>query len=663
MPRHNRLLIPVVSTALAFGCGDEDKKSDASDSDTRDSSSETSPPGDTVEPDGDIVDPDTAPPDDTLAPDGDTSTTDPGALLALRMEATVGVLLDEVPASARARLLAQLEDKDEAFWRERAVRQVEFTSYRLIFRNFYYEEGEGKHILPLPPVDTWDIVFSSAPEVRTIDGHQVLARDYTFTSTLLGPEDEAVKADARLDAPGKVVEETYVLPVDPEHVFERTGYACMNEEDFPPNSVDTENARLFYDDLCEGSVLIENGGCHLSYPIPDESCVDAVKAKIGSVETAVTFERLAWDEAIANDARRGAQLPGVAELRALPEGVADNRIVYRWIEPDSCAIAEGCVGGSGWRRLLQFTATVQNLGAVDALLGDVSPGSGPYDNRLVSMSECHGHMHFNHYGAFAFGEGEAGANGGKRAFCVESTWRYFNNEDTPFTHPYTCTYQGTAAGWGDDYIAGLDCQWVDVTDIDTSEASYDSTLTFHVNPDKFLCEGEAITDASGALTFEPTEFTNEAGEIESRIACEEIDGAADNNVATAPVTLPAGTGGLITEPCTRGQIGPARNCGFSAPDDTITCAAGEIVNFTCRGGSETAPAAVRICEASGKLGAIPCTYNDALANKVVAGADIKFEVACPAVRDAASGENGGLVGLYGAPLIPGDAFTLSCNRE
>jgi hypothetical protein len=599
---------------------------------------------------------------DDSSGDNDVVNSDPGSLLGLSMDSTVGVLLDEVPESARARAIAELEAKPDAFWEERARRQIEATSYRLIFRNLYFEPADGKGILPLPPVEQWKITFKGEPALREIDGHAVFAVDYTFTSTLLGPADQAVQADARLTAPGASVEEEFVLPVDPEHIFERTDFACMNEADFPPNSVDTENARLFYDDTCEGGVLVENDGCHLSYPIPDDSCADAVAKHIGAVETKVRFERLAWDTALADSVRVGTQKPGIAELRAMPEGVADNRIVYRYFAADSCAISEGCVGGAGWRRLLQFTATVQNLGAVDNALGDVSEGSGPVTNRLVSLSECHNHMHFNHYGKFTFGDGSAQL-GSKRAFCLESTWRYFNNEDTPFTHPYTCTYQGTAAGWGDDYIAGLDCQWVDVTPIDTTTAPHTSSLTFHVNPDKFLCEGTPRTNDEGELLYEVTDFTNEAGEFESRMSCNEVDGAQDNNVATAQVTLPEGTGGLLTTACTRAQLGPKRNCGFEAPTGTVSCTPGATATFSCNGGSATEPAVVRVCEGSGKLGAIPCLYREALASETLVGTAVDVTFTCPEARDADAGETGGLVGVFTAPLLEGDETDVTCTLK
>ena len=626
MLRRARSLPPLLAATLGFGCGDDPK------------------PAASV---------------DAL---GDTAVVnaDPGSMLALTMDSTVGVLLDEIPQSAQARAVAALEDKPESFWEDRARRQIEATGYRLIFRNLYFEPEEGKGILPLPPVEKWVITFKGPAGLREIDGHKVWARDFRFASVLLGPADQAELADARLTAPGVAVEEDFVLPVDPEHILERTDFACMNEADFPPNSVDTENARSFFDDTCTGGTTVENDGCHLSFPIPDKDCAEAIRDHIGAVATKVRFERIAWDEATADAARHGQQLPGVSELRAMPEGVADNRVVYRYFAPDSCAISEGCVGGAGWRRLLQFTATVQNLGAVDSAIGDVSPGTPPVTNRLVSMSECHGHMHFNHYGNFTFGAGGQHL-GSKRAFCLESTWRYFNNEDTPFTHPYTCSFQGTAAGWGDDYIAGLDCQWVDVTPVDTRDAPHTADLTFHVNPDRFLCEGTFITDAEGQMTFVETEFTNEAGEKESRIACEETEGAADNNVATASVTLPRGNGGMLTTPCARGQLGPKRNCGFSAPSEGITCTPGETVTLSCTGGSATEPGVARVCEGSNVLGTIPCLFREALGSVTLTGAAVDVTVTCPAVRSADIGEDGGLIGVYTGAALEGDAVTVSCE--
>lgn len=572
----------------------------------------------------------------------DDEAPDPGALITVTMQSRVGVLLDEIPATARARLAADLLARPAAFWEVRARRQISTALYRLVYRHFY---GEGLGQLPLPPASLWRIQIQPAERV-TIDGHDLVVAPYAFSSTLLTPTDEPGLADARLARIGGVVEEAFVLPADPEHLLERTGYACMNESDFPPNSVDTENAPAFFDDTCAAGDAED--GCHLTPPIPTMSCVEALEAAVGRVDVTFRFERAPWSDTLAASVRVGEPRAGGAQLKALEEGVADHRIVYRYFSESSCAIDEGCVGAPGWRRLLQFTASMHNVGDEDVALGDVGFDSPVVANNMVSFSACHQHMHFNHYGDFRFGQDDT--LGAKRAFCLESTSRYSNNETTPLVHPHSCEFQGTARGWGDDYIAGLDCQWVDITTVDAT-GGLAAPLTFEVNPDAFLCEGTLVRDAQGQVQFEPTEFVNEMGLVESRFKCEPFPDAAADNTVTAQVVVPA-EGGLVTGPCRDFQVGPARNCGFARRGGVITCTPGATVTVSCEGGSDAAPAAVRVCEASHLLGAIPCLFADALGRGVATADPLEVTFTCPAARSMA--ETGGLAFVYVGPLIGGD---------
>ncbi len=567
------------------------------------------------------------------------------------MNSQVGVLLDEVPDAARERLASDLLARPSAFWAARARRQVSTALYRLTYRNFY---GENQGQLPLPPVERWQITVQPATRAN-IDGHDLVLASYSFASTLLTPTDEPARADARLASVAGVVDEAFVLPADPEQLFERTGYACMNETDFPPGSVDTENAPAFYDDACAAGMV--TNGCHLTPPIPTLSCQEAVQAAIGGVDATFHFERIAWNAALADAARVGVARAGGAQLQAVQAGVEDNRIVYRYFPAGSCAIAEGCVGAPGWRRLLQFTATMQNTGDTDAALGDVGPDSAIVAQHMVSFSECHQHMHFNHYGDFSFG-GDQGL-GSKRAFCLESTARYFNNETTPLVHPYSCQLQGTARGWGDDYIAGLDCQWIDITPVDAT-GGLTAALRFQVNPDGFLCEGAQKQGSDGQPLFEPTSFTNEAGETESRFQCDAFPDAAADNVVTTDVTVPDHAGGMVTQPCRRFQVGPKRNCGFGGAGAPIACTQGQEARLRCTGGLSGVPIALRLCEVSAALGAIPCTFNDALGSAILAGAAQEVPFRCPEPRSV--DEPGGLVHMYLAPLVDGDSVSgVSCT--
>src|SRR5207342_1332130 len=96
---------------------------------------------------------------------------------------------------------------------------------------------------------------------------------------------------------------------------------------------------------------------------------------------------------------------------------------------DSCAIAEQCVGGKGFRRLLQFNASEKNTGTRPVDIGDVDyffdTPDDPTPNanhHIYEYSACHMHYHFSHYATFSFG-GDTGL-GSKRAFCLESVARY-----------------------------------------------------------------------------------------------------------------------------------------------------------------------------------------------------------------------------------------------
>jgi hypothetical protein len=170
---------------------------------------------------------------------------EPGALVRTTSEGTVGVLLDEIPSSMRARVAAALAAKPPAFWRERATQQLRLTNYRLVFREFFYVRPRKQ--LPLPPESLWRISLLGKPERRTIQGHDVMAVDYRFSSTLLTDAASPAISEPRLRQIGGTWSEPFILPVDPELVLQRTGYACLNEDSYPFNSVDSEEIDAFYD--------------------------------------------------------------------------------------------------------------------------------------------------------------------------------------------------------------------------------------------------------------------------------------------------------------------------------------------------------------------------------------------------------------------------------
>src|SRR5262245_46515595 len=156
---------------------------------------------------------------------------DPGSLVQTSMQSEIGVVLDELPASMRSRVASALIAKPSAFWKERAAAQLRLTVYRLVFRQFFY--SPSKDALPLPPEPMWNISLIGVPARHTVDGHDVVSIPYQFSSTLLSGVDSPGASEAQLAKVGGIWDEPFILPLDPELLFQRTGFACMDEDSFP----------------------------------------------------------------------------------------------------------------------------------------------------------------------------------------------------------------------------------------------------------------------------------------------------------------------------------------------------------------------------------------------------------------------------------------------
>jgi hypothetical protein len=424
-----------------------------------------------------------------LSPSGAAAEQAPGALIQVTMRSTVGVVLDEIPTGMRDTVAESYLQMPDTFWQDRAIMQLEHTFYRLIYRNFYY--GQTKGTLPLPPVRLWSIRLAAAgAQSQAFQGHDAVLLPYEFSTTILTDAASAAQAEPMLSTVGGVWHEPFALPLDPEFLLQRTGLACIDEAEFPLNTADSENARFLFDQDCDVGTPA-TASCHLTAPLPTESCRQALRRHVGRVDTRMRFERLQWDARLANQVRIGAlTYDAHPDLQVIGSALKENRIIYRYIPADSCAIVEGCVRGSGWRRLLQFTASIKNVGGQALAVGSTRKGSPLRQHNVFEFSPCHEHFHFRYYGDFTLGAGTAQATqGDKRAFCVESTQRHFNSETSPLVHPYSCQNQGIEAGWGDDYVAGIECQWIDITDMDIPEGGTTLPLRFEVNPEAFLCEG------------------------------------------------------------------------------------------------------------------------------------------------------------------------------
>jgi hypothetical protein len=152
-----------------------------------------------------------------------------------------------------------------------------------------------------------------------------------------------------------------------------------------------------------------------------------------------------------------------------PDLIVDPQVIEPlftdiFVTDATCELLEGCVGATGWRTVMLFTAATPNIGSADMALG--VPANLP---DLFHYSECHDHYHFDEFARYELRDDADAvvATGHKQAFCLldQISWAW------PFELPkFDCANQGVSRGFTDFYEAGLPCQWVDVTN--TPPGSY-----------------------------------------------------------------------------------------------------------------------------------------------------------------------------------------------
>jgi hypothetical protein len=160
-----------------------------------------------------------------------------------------------------------------------------------------------------------------------------------------------------------------------------------------------------------------------------------------------------------------------------------------------CAFIEGCLGGTGARRLLRFSTMTPNFGPGDLFVGD------PSGNPDFVFSECHAHFHFSDYADYRLLDlqGNLVARGHKQAFCLIDLERAPGVAGSNTPKFPDCGYQGISAGWADVYHSGLDCQWVDITGV--PEGRY--VLEVSVNPARVIEEGNFSNNSARTEVFIP----------------------------------------------------------------------------------------------------------------------------------------------------------------
>jgi hypothetical protein len=141
----------------------------------------------------------------------------------------------------------------------------------------------------------------------------------------------------------------------------------------------------------------------------------------------------------------------------------------------NCWVAENCLTGYGQRTLIRFTTDIRNIGITDYFIGSPSTHPGQF-----STVNCHGHAHYEGYAEYVLypTTGNRIPVGFKNGFCVMDL-------SCPAGIPakYGCGNMGITAGCGDIYSSGLDCQWIDITDVPAGDYILAAKVNWDQSPD------------------------------------------------------------------------------------------------------------------------------------------------------------------------------------
>jgi hypothetical protein len=155
--------------------------------------------------------------------------------------------------------------------------------------------------------------------------------------------------------------------------------------------------------------------------------------------------------------------------------------------PDACELTEMCVGAPGARRLLEFSVSIQNFGGAPALLP--TPQRDP---SLYAYDACHRHDHLVGFADYALLDldGQVRIAGHKQGFYPIDYGAYCERGPIDPTDINLTDFLYISPGWADIYSAGLQCQWIDVTDI--PDGNY--RLRVRVNVSGVIAEDDQLPD-------------------------------------------------------------------------------------------------------------------------------------------------------------------------
>lgn len=205
----------------------------------------------------------------------------------------------------------------------------------------------------------------------------------------------------------------------------------------------------------------ENINWQITYNGPVMGCTDPTSCNYNAVATFDDGSCIAQGDPTCPD---GPDLE-------IQEDVLRNTLFLgqEFAEENDCFIGEGCLQGYGTRDVIRFTTHFKNVGELDYYIGQETP-----DNDQFSFDNCHGHYHYESYAEYLLVDSTSNIIpiGHKAGFCVIDLECSGGG-----TAKYGCGNMGITAGCGDIYSPSIDCQWIDITDVE--DGAY--TIVVRVN--------------------------------------------------------------------------------------------------------------------------------------------------------------------------------------
>jgi len=166
--------------------------------------------------------------------------------------------------------------------------------------------------------------------------------------------------------------------------------------------------------------------------------------------------------------------------------VAHMEIVDRLFNESDCALQEGAVRATGYRRIVRFDTVILNSGDGDLVVGDHNDSNNPYAQSFV-FAPCHGNYlikDFFMYELLSLDRTVVLAEH-KGGFDIADSFKVYGGKSKAYGH----AFQGITSGWAASYSKQFPGQWIDITGIPAGDyivrASINISNTFDEGSNRY----------------------------------------------------------------------------------------------------------------------------------------------------------------------------------